>query len=84
MARVIDVKPNGNLVVMARQKVKIEEEDQYVVLTGECSKNDIAPNRTITSDKVFDLDVRTENAGSVRDGTKRGWFKGGLDRVKPF
>ncbi len=84
MAKIIDVKPNGNLVIMARQSVKIDSEDQFVVLTGECNKTDIGPNKTITSDKIFDLNVRTSNDGEVRHSTKAGWLKGGWDRVKPF
>lgn len=84
MAKIIDVKPNGNLVIMARQSVKIDSEDQFVELTGECNKSDIGPNKTITSDKIFDLNVRTNNDGEVRHGIKGGWLKTGWDRVKPF
>ena len=84
MAKIIDVKPNGNLIIMARQSVKIDSEDQYVELTGECNKSDIGPNKSITSDKIFDLNVRTSNDGEVRHSMKAGWLKGGWDRVKPF
>jgi len=84
MAKIIDVKPNGNLIIMARQSVKMDSEDQFVELTGECNKSDIGPNKSITSDKIFDLRVRTNNDGEVRHGIKGGWLKSGWDKVKPF
>lgn len=84
MAQVIDVKPNGNLVLMARSEVEIDDEVKLIILTGQCSKNDVAANRTVTDDKVFDLTLRTITEGAVTDGLKRGWFKKLTDRVKPF
>lgn len=84
MAQVIDVKPNGNLVIMARSEVEIDDEIKVIVLTGQCNKNDVAANRTVTDDKVFDLRVYTSTEGSVTDGLKRGWLKKFTDRVKPF
>jgi len=83
-AKIIDVKPNGNLIIMARQSVKIDSEDQFVELTGECNKSDILANKSITSDKIFDLKVRTNNDGEVRHAIKGGWLKSGWDRMKPF
>ncbi len=84
MTKVIDVKPNGNLMIVGYAHVKIDDEDQLIRLTGECNKEDIAPDRSILSDKVFALDVQTENAGAMKDAAKRGWLKGILDTAKPF
>ncbi len=84
MAKVIDVKPNGNLVIVAWSRMVIDDEDQYLRLTGECNRNDITADGNITSDKIFGLDVRTMNEGAVRDAVKRGWFKEFADTAKPF
>ncbi len=84
MAKVLDVKPNGNLIIVAWQNMVIDEEVQYLRLTGECNSRDITPDGNITSDKVFALDVQTMNEGAVRDAVKRGWFKELLDSWKPF
>ena len=84
MAKVLDVKPNGNLIIGAHSRVKIGEEDQLIVLTGECNKNDIAPDNSILSDKVFALDVVTDNDGAMQDLANRGWLKRLMDDVKPF
>ncbi|MBE7506581.1 MAG: flagellar basal body L-ring protein FlgH [Planctomycetia bacterium] len=84
MAEVLDIKPNGNLVIGAHSRVKIGEEDQLIVLTGVCNKNDIAPDNSILSDKIFALDVVTENDGAMQDLANRGWLKRLMDDVKPF
>lgn len=84
MAKVLDVKPNGNLIIGAHSRVKIGEEDQRIVLTGECNKNDIAPDNSILSDKVFALEVVTDNDGAMQDVANRGWLKRLVDDVKPF
>jgi flagellar basal body L-ring protein FlgH len=83
-AKVIDVKPNGNLSIFALTQVEIDDEKQYIVMTGECNKADIAPDGNVTSDKIFNLVIKTDNDGAVRDAVKRGWFKEFLDLAKPF
>ena len=40
-AEVIDVKPNGMLVVEARQHIKIDEEEITETLTGSCRVQDV-------------------------------------------
>lgn len=84
MAKVMDVKPNGNLILGAHSRVKIGEEDQLIVLTGECNKSDIAPDGSILSDKIYALEVITENDGAMQDLANRGWLKRLVDDVKPF
>ncbi len=84
MAKVMDVKPNGNLIIGAHSRVKIGEEDQLIVLTGECNKDDIAPDGSILSDKIYALEVITENDGAMQSLANRGWLKKLLDDVKPF
>jgi flagellar L-ring protein precursor FlgH len=84
MAKVIDVKPNGNLVVVAWSRMEIDDEMQYLRMSGECNKDHIAPDGTIPSDKIFGLEVQTMNEGAVKDAVKRGWFKEMVDTVKPF
>lgn len=84
MAKVVDVKPNGNLIIAARSLIKVEDEYKYITVTGVCNKADIGPSRTITSDKIFDSRIIVEAEGSVTDATKRGWLKKLTDKFKPF
>lgn len=83
-AKVIDVKPNGNLIIVARNRIRVEDEYKFITVTGECNKRDISPDRTITSDKIFDSQISFEAEGTVTDASKRGWFKKLMDKIKPF
>ncbi len=84
MAKVLDIKPNGNLIIVGWQRVEMDEDVQYLRLTGECNRDHLSPDGSILSDKIFGLVVRTMNEGTVRDAVKRGWFKELLDGIKPF
>ncbi|HVP10114.1 MAG TPA: flagellar basal body L-ring protein FlgH, partial [Phycisphaerae bacterium] len=84
MAKVIDIKPNGNLIIVAWSRMEIDDEMQYLRMSGECNKQDVGADGSILSDKVFGLDVKTMNEGAVKDAVKRGWFKELSDVVKPF
>lgn len=84
MGKVLDVKPNGNLIIVASYSIGTDHDVQTLVLSGEVNRRDLGPDRNISSDKIFDLKIRTYSRGAIVDGTKRGWFKEFLDKVKPF
>jgi flagellar L-ring protein precursor FlgH len=82
-ARVIDVKPNGNLVLEASQGEEHDEEHATITLTGTCRSSDVTPDNTVLSTQLYGLQLAEKNRGSVRDATTRGWvpkilsYKGG-------
>ena len=83
-AEVLDVKPNGTLVLQARQHIKTDEEEQMMILSGICRVEDVTPDNTVLSTQIFDKDVSKTHKGAVRDTTKRGWVPKLLDAVNPF
>jgi flagellar L-ring protein precursor FlgH len=83
-AEVIDVKPNGTLVLQAKQHIKNDEEDQMVILSGTCRVDDIGPDNTILSTQMFDTDLSKVTKGAVHDTNKRGFIPKLLDLVNPF
>jgi flagellar L-ring protein precursor FlgH len=83
-AEVIDVKPNGTLVIQAKKHIKTDEEEQDFVLTGVCRAVDLTPDNTILSNTLHDLDVHKVTKGAARDTTKRGLIPRLLDFVNPF
>jgi flagellar L-ring protein precursor FlgH len=83
-AEVLDVKPNGTLVLQARQHIKTDDEEQTMVLSGTCRVEDVTPDNTVLSTQMFDKDVSNTNKGAVRDSTKRGWVPKLLDAINPF
>ena len=83
-ARIIDVKPNGNLVLEASKEEKHDEEMSVVTLTGACRSEDVTPANTVMSTQIADLRIVENNKGAVKDATTRGWIPRVLDWVKPF
>ncbi|HEY8666717.1 MAG TPA: flagellar basal body L-ring protein FlgH [Tepidisphaeraceae bacterium] len=83
-AEVLDVKPNGSLVLEARKQIKTDEEEQQFILTGACRAEDITPDNTILSTQLIDLSLQKNHKGNVRNTTKKGWLLKLLDAVSPF
>ena len=83
-AEIIDVKPNGTLVLQARSHIRNDDEDRYFVLTGNCRVEDVNADNTILSTQLFDKDLRHTSKGTVREATRRGWLSHLLDAVNPF
>lgn len=83
-AEVLDVKPNGTLVLQARQHIQTDEEVQTLVLSGICRAEDVTPDNTILSSQIFDKKITKTHTGAVRDTTRRGWLMKLLDAFSPF
>lgn len=83
-ATVVDVKPNGNLVLEAHRNVKENNEVWQQSLSGIVRRQDILPNNTILSEDVAELSIKNFKGGHIRDSWRRGWLWLFLDRTKPF
>ena len=83
-AEVVDVKPNGTLVLQAVKRIKTDEEEQRMILTGVCRADDIGADNTILSTQLYDLELEKNHKGAVDDTTKRGFIPRLLDQVNPF
>lgn len=83
-AEVIDVKPNGTLVLQARKRIKSEDEEQSIILTGVCRVEDVDASNSVLSTDLHDLDLKKTTKGAVRDTTKRGLLPRLLDFINPF
>jgi flagellar L-ring protein precursor FlgH len=83
-AEVIDIKPNGTLVVQAVKTIKQDKEIQEFRLSGVCRSEDVTIDNTIISTQLADLRLEKVTSGEVRNGTKRGWLNNLLDQFNPF
>jgi flagellar L-ring protein precursor FlgH len=83
-AEVVDVKPNGTLVLQARKKIKNDEEEQTLICAGICRVEDILPDNTVLSTQLFDLEFAKINKGQVTSTTKTGLVHKLLDFLNPF
>jgi flagellar L-ring protein precursor FlgH len=83
-AEVVDVKPNGTVVLQARKRIKADEEEQTFILTGTCRAEDITAADSVLSNQLYDLQLQKIHTGDVRNATKRGLIGKLLDFVNPF
>ena len=83
-AEVLDVKPNGTLVLQARKHIQTDEEEQQIVLTGICRAEDVLVDNTVLSTQLHELDVIRKSKGAVQDTTRRGFVPRLLDFINPF
>lgn len=83
-ASVIDVQPNGNLVVQGRRKVVIDGEEKWMTVSGVVRAFDVAADNTVSSHLVANATVKYESSGRLAQNTKRGWFDTILDYLWPF
>lgn len=83
-AEIIDVMPNGNLVVEATHTVTTDKEVTVITLTGTCRSKDIAIDNSIISTKVANLKVTKTHEGIASDATKRGVLSGLFDWMAIF
>ena len=84
-AQVVDIRPNGNLVIEAHRTIQNNDEIWQQSLYGIVSRKDIDPNNTVISDKIAELRIDKREVGQVRDGYKRGWFQKFYDTyLMPF
>ena len=83
-ATVVDIRPNGSLLLEARKTIRVNDNLWETSLSGLCRAEDIAPDNVVLSKDLIDLEIRKLDRGHLRDGYKRGWFSRWLDRVQPF
>ena len=71
-AEVMEVLPNGNLLVEARRSMVVNAETQTMVLTGVIRPADVTRDNMVSSAKISNLNVRYEGKGPISKRQKPG------------
>lgn len=83
-ARVVDIRPNGHLVLEAHQTLRNNDEQWDISLSGIARPEDVLPNNTVLSEHLAELHVYKREQGHVRDGYRRGWLYMLIDKYGLF
>ncbi len=83
-ARVVDVLANGNLLIEGRRYVKVNNEDQIIILEGTVRPKDISPDNLVNSAQIADARITYTGKGLVSDRQSPGWLMNIVDKVWPF
>jgi len=60
-----DILPNGNLVIRGRKQIRVNDEISEIYLSGVVRRDDIAPDNTVSSQRVSNLQVDVRGTGPV-------------------
>ncbi len=83
-ATVLEVKPNGTLVLEASKRIAKDTEIQTIVLSGVVREEDITRQNTVLSSQMANLDITSHHEGQVRDAAKKGFITEVLDALFAF
>lgn len=82
--KVVDIRPNGNLVLEGTRSITVNEETWVTYLIGTAPREQIGLDRTIRDTAIADLKIKKYEEGAVRDGYARGWLGRWYGRYKAF
>lgn len=87
-ALVVDVLPNGNMIVNGRREIRIDKETKLIEFSGMIRRWDIAGDNTIASELVANAKVSYTGTGPLTNSTNRtglgAWFHDAIAWLWPF
>lgn len=82
---VVEVLPNGYLIVRGEKRIGINNGNEYVKLSGIIRPADIDSTNTVESTKIGDATIQYVGDGAVADSSKLGWLaKFFISAIMPF
>lgn len=81
---VVDIQPNGNLVVLGTRNRNIGGDIQVIDVSGIVRPSDIAFDNTVKSEQVADFRIISRNSGVSEPYTRPGWLGRIFDIIWPF
>ena len=83
-ARVVEVEPNGNVVIEGSKRVTVNREDSFVKVRGTVRQRDIGRDNTVSSNQVADAEIELQGKGPLWNNQRRGLITRFLDWFSPF
>ena len=81
---VIDVMPNGNLLVQGRRRLIVAGEKRTLLVSGEVRFADIAVDNSVQSRLVSNFEMSYEGKGPDSSFSNQGWLGKIVNRLWPF
>lgn len=83
-ARVMDVLGNGDLRIEGSRSVRVNNEDQIIILQGTVRPRDINQDNMISSSQIADARITYSGNGVINDRQQPGWLFNFVDKIWPF
>jgi flagellar L-ring protein precursor FlgH len=81
---VIDVLPNGNLVVAGKRNIAVQGDSRKLTLTGVVRTFDLLPGNNVPSHLIANLNITLDGKGPEQKYVNQGWFSKRVNRLWPF
>jgi len=83
-ARIVEVLPNGTLVIEARKTLINDDEEVVIVATGTCRVEDITAENTVLSTEMYDLVIDKQHEGQLNESIEKGLISRIMDFIFGF
>lgn len=83
-ARVLEVLPNGDLVIEGTKDVTINRERQSLSIRGVVRQRDVTPSNIVLSTSIAHMEVKFDGKGIISDANKPGWLHWLFTKILPF
>lgn len=81
---VVDILPNGNLVLRGEKQLALNEGNEVIQVAGIIRPDDIAPNNTVQSRRLANAQIAYRGSGDLASSTRPGWGTSALLKLWPF
>ena len=71
---VVDVLPNGNLLIRGEKWVNLNQGREFIQLSGIIRPYDIGPDNSVVSTRVADAQIRYSGKGVLAQANRKGFF----------
>jgi flagellar L-ring protein precursor FlgH len=71
---VVDVFPNGNLLVRGEKRVELNRGEEHIRISGIVRPMDISPANTLVSTRISDARITYAGTGELADSNVAGWL----------
>lgn len=81
---VVEIMPNGNLVLRGEKQVALSEGSEVIQVSGVVRPEDIAPNNTVLSRRLANAQISYRGIGDEAAASRAGWGTSGIMKFMPF
>jgi flagellar L-ring protein precursor FlgH len=81
---VVEVMPNGNLVLRGEKQLALTEGTEVIQVAGIIRPDDVAPNNTVQSRRLANAQIAYRGTGDLANATRAGWGTSALLKFWPF
>ena len=81
---VVEVMPNGNLVLRGEKQLALTEGTEVIQVAGIIRPDDVSPSNTVQSKRLANAQISYRGTGDLANATRAGWGTSALLKLWPF